>query len=88
MSKKKYNKRGKYTVFVFDDNVNTIDHVINQLRDVCGHNHYQAIQCTTIIHSNGKCDVFTGPYNICYEISDDLVQAGLTVVIVSKKNKK
>ena len=84
MSKKKYKNRGKYTLFVFNDNINKFEHVIKQLRDICGHNHYQSIQYTNIIHSNGKCDVYTGPYDVCCEIYDELTHAGLTVTIHKK----
>ena len=84
MFKKNYKKRGKYTLFVLNDDVNTFDHVTKQLRDICGHNQLQSIQCTSIIHSTGKCDVFTGPYAICYEIYDELINAGLTVTIMKK----
>ena len=35
MSKKKYKNRGKYTLFVFNDNINKFEHVIKQLRDIC-----------------------------------------------------
>jgi len=84
MSKKKYKKRGKYTLFVLNDDINTFEHVTKQLRDICGHNHYQSIQCTNIIHGNGKCDVYTGPYDICCEIYDELIESGLTATILKK----
>jgi ATP-dependent Clp protease adapter protein ClpS len=84
MSKKNYKKRGKHTVYVFNDDINTYEHVITQLRDLCGHNYFQSIQCTNIIHSVGKCDVYTGPYNICCEIHDELIESGLTAIILKK----
>ena len=39
---------------VFNDDVNTFDHVIESLIKVCRHDSIQAEQCTLIIHYNGK----------------------------------
>ncbi len=82
MSKKKSNKKGKYTVIIVNDTHNTFEHVIQCLREVCGHNQIQAIQCTNIIHSTGKCNVFTDTYKECCEVLDDLNAKGLTVTMV------
>ena len=48
-------------LIVFNDEVNTFDHVINTLIRVCKHSSEQAQQCTLIIHFKGKCTVKTGP---------------------------
>lgn len=45
---------------VYNDEVNTFDHVIDTLIDVCEHSPEQAEQCTWIIHYKGKCSVKTG----------------------------
>lgn len=45
---------------VFNDDVNTFDHVINTLVKVCRHTVEQAEQCAWIIHYKGKCTVKTG----------------------------
>jgi len=84
MSKPNYKKRGKYIIHVLNDDVNTYEYVTTQLREVCGHNYFQSIQCTNIIHSVGKCDVFTGPYNMCSEVYTELLESGLNVTISKK----
>lgn len=45
---------------VFNDDVNTFDHVIKTLIKVCNHSAEQAEQCAWIIHYKGKCAVKTG----------------------------
>jgi len=48
------------SLIVYDDDVNTFDHVIQTLVKVCKHTMEQAEQCTWIIHNNGKCSVKEG----------------------------
>ncbi len=59
---------------VFNDDVNTFDHVIDTLIDVCDHDPIQAQQCTLIIHYNGKCGVKRGTFDklepLCTAIHD------------------
>ncbi|KAG1648878.1 Ribosomal protein L11 methyltransferase [Nymphon striatum] len=50
-------------IVLFNDEVNTFDHVIDTLIDVCDHMPEQAEQCAMIVHHNGKCTVKTGEYN-------------------------
>ncbi|WP_027420821.1 ATP-dependent Clp protease adaptor ClpS [Crocinitomix catalasitica] len=45
---------------VYNDDVNTFDHVIDSLVKVCRHEIIQAEQCTWIVHYNGKCAVKEG----------------------------
>ena len=42
---------------VFNDDVNTFEHVTRTLIKVCKHTQEQAEQCTLIIHYKGKCQV-------------------------------
>lgn len=48
---------------VFNDDVNTFEHVIHTLVRVCKHTMEQAEQCTLIIHNRGKCSVKHGTYD-------------------------
>ena len=41
-------------LIVFNDDVNSFDHVIASLIKICKHTDVQAEQCTMIIHYNGK----------------------------------
>ena len=45
---------------VYNDDVNSFDHVISTLIKVCEHEPHQAEQCTYIIHFKGKCEVKKG----------------------------
>jgi ATP-dependent Clp protease adaptor protein ClpS len=82
MSKKQPKiNRGQHSVVLHDDNVNTFDHVINCLIDVCGHNQFQAEQCALIVHTNKRCAVFTDSYVDCELVYEYLFKLGLKVTI-------
>ncbi|HTB07283.1 MAG TPA: ATP-dependent Clp protease adaptor ClpS [Bacteroidia bacterium] len=49
-----------YTLMLYNDDVNTFDHVIESLKEICGHTQEQAEQCTLLVHYKGKCDVKRG----------------------------
>lgn len=69
-------------IVLFNDDVNTFDHVINTLMDVCEHSAEQAEQCSLIVHYNGKCTVKTGEYKDLKPRCSRLLQAGLSAKIV------
>lgn len=69
-------------IVLFNDDVNTFDHVIDTLIDVCDHTPEQAEQCSLIVHYNGKCTVKTGEYNDLKPRCTRLLQAGLSAEIV------
>lgn len=69
-------------IVLFNDEVNTFDHVIETLVDVCDHTPEQAEQCSLIVHYNGKCTVKTGEYNDLKPRCTRLLQAGLSAEIV------
>jgi len=69
-------------IVLFNDEVNTFEHVIHTLMDVCEHTPEQAEQCSLIVHYNGKCTVKTGEYNDLKPRCTRLLQAGLSAEIV------
>lgn len=69
-------------IVLFNDDVNTFDHVIRTLIDVCEHTPEQAEQCSIIVHHNGKCTVKTGEYSDLKPRCTRLLQAGLSAEIV------
>lgn len=69
-------------IVLFNDEVNTFDHVIKTLIDVCEHTPEQAEQCSLIVHYNGKCTVKTGEYNDLKPRCSKLLDAGLSAEIV------
>jgi ATP-dependent Clp protease adaptor protein ClpS len=69
-------------LIVFNDEVNTFDHVINTLIRVCKHSNEQAQQCTLIIHFKGKCTVKTGPIEKLKSACQGILDAGIQAEIV------
>ena len=68
-------------LMVYNDEVNSFDHVIKTLIDVCGHEPMQAEQCTLLIPHNGKCAVKNGTYEelepMCSAIHDRGISADI-----------
>ena len=52
----------EHEIILYNDDVNTFDHVIQTLISVCEHTAQQAEQCAMIVHYNGKCTVKSGSY--------------------------
>ena len=72
----------KYKIIVMNDDFNTFEHVQRCLQEICGHNKYQAQQCTTIIHNNGECQVYSNKEEQCMFIFDQLQHNGLKVRLI------
>ena len=74
---------GKFNeIVLFNDDVNTFDHVIQTLVDDCNHTFEQAEQCSLLVHYKGKCTVKTGPYDDLKPRCSKLLQAGLSAEII------
>jgi len=69
-------------IVLFNDDVNTFEHVIDTLINVCDHTPEQAEQCSLIVHYNGKCTVKTGEYTDLKPRCSKLLQAGLNAEII------
>ncbi|MAX70731.1 MAG: hypothetical protein CMC76_06455 [Flavobacteriaceae bacterium] len=69
-------------IVLFNDDVNTFDHVIDTLIYACDHTPEQAEQCSIIVHYKGKCIVKTGAYDDLKPRCSKLLQAGLSAEIV------
>jgi ATP-dependent Clp protease adaptor protein ClpS len=67
---------------VFNDDVNTFDHVIDTLIRVCGHSPEQAEQCTMLIHFKGKCTVRTGTFDFLKPLREAICEAGIDARIL------
>lgn len=68
-------------LILYNDDVNTFDHVIETLVRVCKHDELQAEQCAMIVHYNGKCTVKTGAYEKLVPMCVALQNAGLSAEI-------
>ena len=69
-------------IVLFNDDVNTFDHVIETLIYVCDHTSEQAEQCALLVHYKGKCTVKTGLYDDLKPRCSMLLEAGLSAEIV------
>ncbi|MCY1233490.1 ATP-dependent Clp protease adaptor protein ClpS [compost metagenome] len=69
-------------IILYNDDVNTFDHVIETLIRVCNHTSEQAEQCSIIVHYKGKCTVKTGSLDELKPQCTQLLEAGLSAEIV------
>ncbi len=69
-------------IVLYNDDVNTFDHVINSLIFACEHTPEQAEQCSIIVHYKGKCTVKTGEFSELKPRCTMLLEAGLSAEIV------
>jgi ATP-dependent Clp protease adaptor protein ClpS len=67
---------------IFNDDVNTFDHVIHTLMQVCKHTPEQAEQCALIIHYRGKCTVKNGDVEFLRPMRDAICAAGIDARIL------
>ena len=69
------------SIVLFNDDVNTFDHVIDTLVRVCDHEFIQAEQCAMLVHYKGKCTVKTGELKKLEPMCTGLLDAGLSAEI-------
>lgn len=69
-------------IVLYNDEVNTFDHVIETLIFACDHSAEQAEQCSIIVHYKGKCTVKTGQYEELKPRCSKLLEAGLSAEII------
>ncbi|CAA9300219.1 MAG: hypothetical protein AVDCRST_MAG56-5356 [uncultured Cytophagales bacterium] len=69
-------------LIVFNDEVNTFDHVIQTLIKVCKHTPEQAEQCTWIIHYKGKCTVKVGAFDELAPMRNAICQRGISAEVL------
>jgi ATP-dependent Clp protease adaptor protein ClpS len=69
-------------IILYNDDVNTFDHVIDTLITVCNHTAEQAEQCAILVHYKGKCTVKTGSFEELKPQCTQLLEAGLSAETV------
>jgi ATP-dependent Clp protease adaptor protein ClpS len=69
-------------IVLYNDDVNTFDHVIDTLILVCDHSVEQAEQCAILVHYKGKCTVKTGSLKELVPKCSLLLEAGLSAEVV------
>jgi ATP-dependent Clp protease adaptor protein ClpS len=71
----------QYEIILFNDDVNSFEHVIETLVIVCDHSFEQAEQCAYLVHFSGKCGVKTGSYDELEPLCKRLLEVNLSVEI-------
>lgn len=66
---------------VYNDDVNTFDHVIKALIDVCEHTPEQAEQCTLLVHYKGKCSVKIGEFEKLASMRTEICNRGISAEV-------
>ena len=68
-------------LILYNDDVNTFDHVIDALIDVCRHSSEQAEQSAMIAHFKGKCSVLEGSYSELKAAMEEMTRREISVKI-------
>jgi len=71
-----------HEIILYNDDVNTFDHVIDTLIRVCNHDEIQAEQCAILVHYKGQCAVKTGSFDELKPQCSSLLDAGLSAEII------
>lgn len=69
-------------IVLYNDDVNTFDHVVITLMNACDHTPEQAEQCSIIVHYKGKCTVKSGSFDDLKPRCSKLLEAGLSAEII------
>lgn len=72
----------QWALVVFNDEVNTFEHVIQTLIEVCKHTPEQAEQCTWIIHFKGKCTVKNGSFDELASMRNTICNRGISAEVL------
>ncbi len=68
-------------LIVWNDDINTFDHVIEALIDICEHSPEQAEQCAMIIHFKGKYAVKKDSFEALRPQCEALIDRGINATI-------
>jgi ATP-dependent Clp protease adaptor protein ClpS len=71
----------QFNLVLYNDEINTFDHVIDCLIRICKHELMEAEQCTWVVHVNGKCKVRNGSFEELEGMCNQLMNEGLSVKI-------
>ena len=68
-------------LILWNDDINSFQHVIACLIEILDHHPEQAEQCAILVHTKGKCTVKNGSLLELKPFKDLLVEMGLSVTI-------
>ena len=85
ITKKDIKKKDKedlaWTLILWNDDVNSFDHVISCLIDICDHTFEQATQCAYLVHTKGKSDIKKGEFDELHLMKQLLTDRYLSVTL-------
>jgi len=81
LEKEEVSLNPQHAIILYNDEVNTFEHVIEMLITYCDHQPEQAEQCAYIVHYNGKCLVKNGSYDDLVPVCSALLEQGLSAQI-------
>jgi len=79
--KKRVGESNSYSLVLFNDDLNTFDHVIESLVEICDHDPVQAEQCALITHHRGSCEIKTGSKSLLSSMKTELLDRNLSCEI-------
>jgi ATP-dependent Clp protease adaptor protein ClpS len=68
-------------LILHNDDMNTFDHVMYSLQEVCQHDKVQAEQCTILTHLKGYCEIKRGVLTQLEDLQEQLSSKALNVTI-------
>lgn len=75
-------EKREHELILYNDDINTFEHVIECLVKYCDHTFIQAEQCAYIVHFSGKCTVKSGSIEDLTPRCSALLESGLSAEIV------
>ena len=72
----------EHEIILYNDEVNTFDHVIECLINICEHTSLQAEQCAYLVHYSGRCAVKSGSLDELVPKCSALLEEGLSAEVV------
>ena len=72
----------EHEIILYNDDVNTFEHVIECLVAICDHNALQAEQCAYLMHYSGKCAVKLGSLEDLVPRCSALLEEGLSAEVI------
>lgn len=70
------------TLLLVNDEINSFDHVIKSLVEVCGHDELQAEQCAVLTHIKGGCVIKIADVTTLERMSVRLKELSLDTVVI------
>lgn len=68
-------------LILHNDEINTFDHVMHSLQEICLHEKVQAEQCAILTHLKGYCEIKRGVLSQLEELQEQLTSKALNVTI-------